>query len=154
MSVASWNSLLRGEGCPFEVPRPESSEHWDKVASLSVSSLYLHRVQTYRGYCVLVFDPRHATLLPELSREEREAFVADLCRAQEAIERAVRPDHFNVESLGNQIPHLHWHIVPRFKNDPRWGLPIWMNTEAEMPRVYLSDTERVELLKAIRGHLS
>jgi diadenosine tetraphosphate (Ap4A) HIT family hydrolase len=33
------------------------------------------------------------------------------------------PDHMNVESLGNVMPHLHWHIFPRCKNDGRWGAP-------------------------------
>ena len=38
---------------------------------------------------------------------ERIAFVNDLCRAQDAVRRVVKPDHFNLECLGNEVPHLH-----------------------------------------------
>jgi hypothetical protein len=51
---------------------PQSAE-WSEVAKLAVSTLYLHKVQTYRGYAILVFDPRHATRLSELTAEERQA---------------------------------------------------------------------------------
>jgi diadenosine tetraphosphate (Ap4A) HIT family hydrolase len=148
-----WESLLRGEQCPFDVPRSDSNEHWDKVGSLSVSTLYLHKIQTYRGYSLLVLD-RHATRLDELREAERSAFMADLNRAQEALRKVVRPDHMNLESLGNAIPHLHWHIIPRYKGDPRWGLPIWMATEAEMPQVRLAEQEREVLLGELRDSLA
>ena len=36
-----------------------------------------------------------------------------------------KPDHINIASLGNVMPHLHWHIIPRYRADPRWGGPIW-----------------------------
>ena len=42
-----------------------------------------------------------------------------------AIVAVCKPDHMNVESLGNVMPHLHWHVIPRYKRDGRWGQPIW-----------------------------
>jgi diadenosine tetraphosphate (Ap4A) HIT family hydrolase len=130
-ALHAWEALKAGNGCPFDGERSENNEHWDKIARLGVSTLYLHRIQTYRGYCVLVFDPRHVTSLGELNEPERNAFISDVCRAQEGVRRVLHPDHFNVECLGNQVPHLHWHIIPRYKNDGRWGLPIWTTTETD-----------------------
>jgi diadenosine tetraphosphate (Ap4A) HIT family hydrolase len=132
--------------CPLDAPRPSSNEHWDLVAALSVSSLYLAKNQTYRGHCQLMFDSRHATRLDQLSAEEWRAFSDDLFKAQAAVMRAVRPDHINIESLGNVVPHLHWHIVPRYKDDLRWGSPIWLTSLADMIDTPLLPGDRDALL--------
>jgi diadenosine tetraphosphate (Ap4A) HIT family hydrolase len=153
MDNQRWEALRRGEGCPLDAPRPASNEHWDFVAALGVSSLYLDKNQTYRGHCQLLFDPRHAARPDQLSAAEWSAWCADLFVAQQAIVRTVRPDHINVASLGNVVPHLHWHIVPRFKNDPRWGAPIWLTDLADMIQTRLPDEERGRLIDEIRSAL-
>src|SRR4029077_16167465 len=149
----AWQKLKTGEGCPFDGARSDTNEHWDKIAKLSVSTLYLHKIQTYRGYSVLVFDPRHVTTLTELSESESAAFFSDLRRAQKGIQSVLKPDHFNVECLGNQIPHLHWHLIPRYKSDGRWGLPIWMTSELELPRVALGSAVRAALIVDLKNAL-
>src|SRR4051812_4069123 len=100
--------------CPFDAPRPASNEHWDFIGALSTSSLYLSKNQTYRGYSLLVFDARHVERIDQLSAAEWSAFASDLHVANRAISDVMRPDHMNVEQLGNVIAHLHWHIVPRY----------------------------------------
>jgi diadenosine tetraphosphate (Ap4A) HIT family hydrolase len=119
------------------------------VAPLSVASLYLSRNQTYRGHCLLILE-RHATRLDELSVAEWSAFSTDLHRSVGAITGTVRPDHINVASLGNLVPHLHWHIVPRYRSDPRWGAPIW---STDMPDTRLTAAEQRELIKDLRAAL-
>ncbi len=47
---AQWDQLVRGVNCPFDAPRADSNDHWDLVAHLGVSSLYLSKNQTYRGH--------------------------------------------------------------------------------------------------------
>jgi diadenosine tetraphosphate (Ap4A) HIT family hydrolase len=56
----------------------------------------------------------------------------------------------NIASLGNVVPHLHWHIIPRYRGDPRWGDPIWPTDLATMPNVRLPEPEFHALLKEIR----
>jgi diadenosine tetraphosphate (Ap4A) HIT family hydrolase len=34
-------------------------------------------------------------------------------------------DKMNLASLGNQTPHVHWHVVPRFRDDRHFPGPIW-----------------------------
>ena len=137
--------------CPMDAPRAASNDHWDLVASLSVSSLYLAANQTYRGHCQLIFDPRHATSPSQLSPEEWAAYCADLFVAQRAIVGVVTPDHLNVELLGNVVPHLHWHIIPRYLTDPRWGQPIWTTPLSAMPDTRLEESDRQQLLAALRN---
>ena len=103
MDDTTWDQFAQGIGCPLDAPRPTSNEHWEFVAQLSVSSLYLSTNQTYRGHCQLIFDPRHVARLDELSADEWNAMSIDLRRVQIAILRTVNADHVNVESLGNIV---------------------------------------------------
>lgn len=81
--------------------------------------------QFYRGYCVLVAR-RHATELSQLVDVERRAFLDELCQLARAIETAFRPHKLNYELLGNQVPHLHWHVFPRYAEDPEALQPVWI----------------------------
>jgi diadenosine tetraphosphate (Ap4A) HIT family hydrolase len=147
---SSWQKLVSGAGCEMDAPRPASSEHADLVAPLSVSSLYLAKNQTYRGQCVLIFDLRHAARPDQLTALEWTGFCADLYVAQNAVVGVAQPDHINVESLGNVVPHLHWHIIPRYVGDPRWGMPIWTTPLSAMPDTRLEPNDRETLLRQLR----
>jgi diadenosine tetraphosphate (Ap4A) HIT family hydrolase len=153
MDKTAWQTLVDGAGCQMDAPRPDSNTYWDLVAPLSVSSLYLSKNQTYRGQCSLIFDLRHAARPDELTSAEWAAFCADLFIAQRAVVTATRPDHVNVESLGNVVPHLHWHIIPRYVGDPRWGMPIWTTPLSAMPDTRLDASDRETLLRQLREAL-
>ena len=134
----SWDELAEGKNCPFDAPLTEDNEHAHFVRKLSVSTLYLQRNQPYSGHCVLIYDMNHRIRMDQLTRDEWLAYAADLHVSESAIYKALRPDHINVGSYGNMVPHLHWHIVPRYKDDGRWGAPIWTTIPAEMPSKMLS----------------
>jgi diadenosine tetraphosphate (Ap4A) HIT family hydrolase len=140
--------------CPFDAPREAHNEHWSFVDALSISSLYLSTNQTYRGYSLLVFDARHVERIDALSAAEWRAFAADLHVASRAISAALQPDHMNVEQLGNAIAHLHWHLVPRYRTDPRWGGPIWTTNQADMTVTRLAPGEQQMLVEKIRAALA
>lgn len=154
MTTASWETLAAGHGCPFDAPRAEHTEHWDLVARLTVSSWYLPHNQTYRGHGILVFDPRHVTRLDQLTSIEWQSYASDLHRVARAIVGVCNPDHLNVESLGNVMPHLHWHVIPRYKNDGRWRQPIWAQDVGAQPERQLAADDRARLLGELRATLS
>lgn len=149
----NWDDLAAGRGCPFDAPRSERNDHWDSVAQLSVSTLCLLKNQAYRGRCILIFDPRHVVRLDQLGGDEWSGFINDLQRSIEAIVSVCEPDHLNVATEGNVIPHLHWHIVPRYRSDPRWGKPIATTTIEEMAHETLPDDEHEAVIAAIRSRL-
>ena len=154
MKDARWHRWAEGKECPFDMPRPESNEYWDFIVSLTVSSLYLSTNQTYRGHCLLILDLQHAIRPDQLSSDEWQAFCADLHLAETAIMRVLQPDHINVAILGNVVPHLHWLIVPRYRNDPRWEGPIWTTTLAEIPVTPMASDERAGLIQRLRTAIS
>jgi diadenosine tetraphosphate (Ap4A) HIT family hydrolase len=91
--------------------------------------------------------------LENLTADEFVAFLDDVRRAGRAIAQVCRPDLMNYASLGNVMPHLHVHLVPRYRTDPRWGGPIYTTKLADMPVTRLTETEYRHLVQAIRTEL-
>jgi diadenosine tetraphosphate (Ap4A) HIT family hydrolase len=150
----SWAEKVAGLGCPVCVPQPSADRDELEIARLRASTLYLKRDQRFRGYCILIFNLRHASDLTELHPDEYEAFMLDLRQATGAVRTALRPDHMNLECLGNVVPHLHWHLFPRYQGDPRWGKPVWAEWAPgafEGSRVVLPDGEYRSLVEIIRA---
>src|SRR4051794_16677029 len=81
------------------------------------SVVLLGKWQYYRGYCLLVAR-QHATELSQLAEAERRAYLDELCQLAHALELTFRPRKLNYELLGNQVAHLHWHLFPRYPDDP------------------------------------
>jgi diadenosine tetraphosphate (Ap4A) HIT family hydrolase len=149
-----WNEKASGHDCPFERTDSAALENFHLVAPLSASTLYLERNQCYRGYCVLIYKRRHVARVDQLTADEWLELAGDLHRAHSAIWQACAPEHMNVASLGNVVPHLHWHLIPRYVNDPRWGNPIWPTSVSDMPRVTLAEEEYREIADRIRAALT
>jgi len=119
------------------------------VADLSVSVAALCPDQAVRGRCLVTLRD-HVTELFQLTPAMRTAFLEDVARVAEALFRTVAPVKINYALLGNVVPHMHWHIIPRFREDGLYPRPIWV---ADRPRVLLPAGERGELIAAIRSHL-
>lgn len=147
-----WRHRLAGADCAY--CQPPAPTHRLEVARLRISTLYLNRDQRFRGYCVLVYDGGHVTALEALPAEAYTAYGDDLRRALLALRAVVQPDHVNVECLGNRTPHLHWHLVPRFTQDARWGYPIWDGLPFEPRQVTLAEGEQIALREALRSQLA
>lgn len=150
-ALPSFDDMAKGKGCPFCAPRPDVNEFSFKVADMSASTLYLDREQIYRGYCILVFRRRHTTGIEQLAEEEYQSFMRDLHCASQAVAKTVKPDHMNYATLGNGIPHLHYHIIPRYKGDPKWGAPVWPTKDTQ--KIVLQEQEYMALAEEIRASL-
>ena len=121
------------------------------IADLQVSTAILNRNQICRGYTILYYNKTHVTELFQLTEEDRAAYMEDLNRVAIAIYDAYNPHKMNYELLGNVVPHMHWHIIPRRKSDPielHW--PIWGK---DYTKIKLSDDEYREIIGEIRTYL-
>ncbi len=78
----------------------------------------------YPGYCRIVWQ-RHMAEMTDLDAAERRHLMAVVFAAETALRIAVRPDKVNLASLGNVVPHLHWHVVPRWRNDRHFPNAVW-----------------------------
>jgi diadenosine tetraphosphate (Ap4A) HIT family hydrolase len=109
---------------------------WDDDADLRItelehSYLVLNRDQFFPGY-TLLFTKQHATELFQLDRTVRSGLMEEVSRAAEALFRVFQPDKINYELLGNMVPHIHWHLVPRHSSEPLWPRPIWSEPHEEL----------------------
>src|SRR5947207_10622397 len=78
----------------------------------------------YPGFCRVILN-RHAREMTDLAPAERDALMAVVYAVEEAVRETMRPDKMNMASLGNMTPHVHWHVVPRFRDDRHFPDPVW-----------------------------
>ena len=129
------------------------------ICQLPNSTVLLGPWQFYQGYCVLV-SRVHATELSQLPAPERAAFLEEMCTVARAIEEAFQPHKLNCELLGNQVPHLHWHLFPRYRTDPEALKPVWLaldradRDESERRRLQTGILPGGEIAAKLRARLS
>jgi len=89
-----------------------------------VSDAYLQRAAIQRGYTVVIWRGRHVAEPTELEGDEASAYWLEVLRVGRALEAHLQPVKMNYDLLGNSLPHLHTHVLPRFADDPRPGWPF------------------------------
>lgn len=119
------------------------------IAELAVSTAALFPDQTFRGRCLVTLR-EHFTELFQLTPAMRNAFLEDVSRLAQAVFHALRPIKINYELLGNQVPHMHWHVIPRYREDGLYPKPVWVG---EPSPTNLPPAEQAALVAAIRRHL-
>ena len=114
-----WEALYSGEACPIcREGRPLGI-----VAELNATYLTSSPESPMRGYCCLVLK-RHAVELYELRADEAAALMKDMQRVAKVLQVITGAVKLNYEIHGNTIPHLHVHLLPRYKGDPFENRPI------------------------------
>lgn len=103
--------------------------------------------QQFRGYSLLLCKTPIADL-EDLDWETRLAFLRDVAICSEAVATVLRPHKMNVESLGNMVPHLHFHLFPRQTDESEPLKPVWVQKDEDAP---VLDGERDrKLIEALR----
>ncbi len=78
----------------------------------------------YPGFCRVILNA-HVRELTDLDPATLARVIAAVCAVEEAQRAVLAPEKINLASLGNQVPHLHWHVIPRDRNDAHFPQPIW-----------------------------
>lgn len=119
-----------------------------EICSLNVSTLFLFREQSYPGRCVVAYNG-HVNELFELPVDERNAFMADVCKVAETIQKEFSPAKINYGAYSDKLPHLHFHIVPKYTDGYTYGGTFEMNPQ----KVYFTDEEYTTLIERIKNAL-
>jgi diadenosine tetraphosphate (Ap4A) HIT family hydrolase len=122
----------------------------DRIREFETSIAYLHDDQYFPGWTLLVLK-RHATELWQLAPAERARLIEEVTEVSRALAEEFSSIKMNYELLGNQVGHVHWHLIPRVAGDPVPTMPVWVH---EHPRRTLSDAERDERIARIRRRLT
>lgn len=128
------------------------------IAALPRTFVVLGSNQGLPGWCVLILR-EHREHMAELPRKEQLAIFDEVARVAGAI-RAVyptsgansAPPRINYECLGNQVGHIHWHVIPRHAGDPDPRNAVWGISAAAL-RGTMSEGDRGALIARLRSAL-
>ena len=84
----------------------------------------VHNEANAPAFCRVIWQA-HVAEMADLAADERAEIMNAVYRVEAAMRQVFRPAKINLASLGNVVPHLHWHVIARFDNDANFPAPIW-----------------------------
>jgi diadenosine tetraphosphate (Ap4A) HIT family hydrolase len=119
-----------------------------KICELDTCKVYLFKEQSHRGR-IIAAHKKHVGDLTQLSAEERSAYFEEIAQLSRVLQNVFQPDKVNYGAYGDTGHHLHFHLVPKYKEAYEWGGVFAMNPK----EVFLTDEEYGELIKQIKKEL-
>ncbi len=107
--------------------------------------------RAFPGFCRVVWVA-HVAEMTSLDGADRRHLMNVVFAAEGALRALLRPDKINLASLGNVVPHLHWHVIPRWRDDSHFPAPIWAG--AQRPAALRRSLDNTDLAATITELLS
>ncbi len=82
------------------------------------------------GFCRVIWN-HHVAEMTDLSYGEREHLMTLVFAVEQAIRHVMKPDKINLAALGNMVPHIHWHVIPRYRDDAFFPGSAWSQRTQE-----------------------
>lgn len=123
---SDWEEVKSGSGCVLcRLAGVEEDDHGVRVMVGEYADGYLLRDGSIPGYCIAVCKLGHVTEPAEIEGDRQiGGYFAEVTRLGRAVARVFRPAKMNYSTLGNRVPHLHTHVVPRPDPDPAPNAPL------------------------------
>lgn len=119
---------MKKEGCSY-CNYGESLAKFGYLAfETEVSEVIVFKDQSHKGRMIVAYKKDHVAEIKDLSVKDREAFMKDVCDVANAIQKAFNPDRINYGAYGDTLGHLHFHLVPKYKDQFEWNGTFVMNT--------------------------
>lgn len=99
----------------------------------------------YPGFLRVILNT-HVKEMTDLPANDQQALMRVVFAAEAAMREVLAPDKINLASLGNVVPHLHWHVIPRFGDDPHFPNPVWGEKLRDTP--HAAPPDLIEALTA------
>jgi len=106
----------------------------------------------FAGFCRVVWN-EHVTEFSDLDETDRSHLMKIVAAVERSLRSMLSPHKMNIASLGNQTPHLHWHVIPRYRDDSHYPNAIWAAPQREARKRALADDFSARLRKAIESAL-
>lgn len=110
--------------CIFCTMLKQHEDDYTFIAKMKVGSLYLNKKQHYKGRCLYIMN-KHIDNFHEIEDSDLICCNREIKFIGNVLFNLFLPDLINYALLGNHIQHVHWHIIPRYETDGRWGEPPW-----------------------------
>jgi diadenosine tetraphosphate (Ap4A) HIT family hydrolase len=122
---SDWNERIAGTKCEMcSSPRVDSDQYGIRIYSTPEVDAILQRAKIQPGYTLVIWRGRHVVEPYELADSEAATYWREVLKVAKALADHYRPKKMNYETLGNTVPHLHTHLIPRFIEDPAPGQPF------------------------------
>ncbi len=107
------------------------------------------------GFCRVIWN-RHVSEMSQLSHGERDLLMHLVFAVEGAVRSVMCPNKINLAALGNQVPHIHWHVIPRFEDDAFFPGSAWSSRLRDTSDGILKirRQQALELPQAIRAAIT
>jgi diadenosine tetraphosphate (Ap4A) HIT family hydrolase len=150
---ADWDERKAGKDCPLCAALGQGDSSFSvAVRAGQFAEVFLERRTRLPGYCIVVWRLGHVAEPDELEPGQASGYWAEVVAVGRAVRERFGPVKVNYLTLGNTVPHLHTHVVPRYLDDPAPGGPIeWAQIHSADP-VPVADLHRQAAdLRALLG---
>jgi diadenosine tetraphosphate (Ap4A) HIT family hydrolase len=147
--MAKGDAAVTDPGCKACTGAWPLSDHF--ISDFGLSKAYLHDDQFFSGWTVVVFK-RHATELFHLAPTERIQLMEEVNLVAKVLAEVFHAKKMNYELLGNQLPHIHWHLVPRAAHDPAPLSPVWLVQHEARTLDTAALNDRIALIRSALKH--
>jgi diadenosine tetraphosphate (Ap4A) HIT family hydrolase len=108
----------------------------------------------FPGFCRVIWNA-HVAEMSDLDDAARARLMTAVNGVERALRRVLMPAKINLASLGNQVAHVHWHVIPRHSNDSRFPMPVWAPRQRTVSETLLSQrrAKATLLREAVRTEL-
>lgn len=134
-------SALRQAGCELCELAAPAAWQGEKFSVIVVDDA------NYPGFCRVILRD-HVREMSDLSNEDRLLVNEAVYQVELAVREVMQPLKVNVASLGNVVPHLHWHVIPRYADDAHFPAPVWAQAARQTDEAILA--QRRALLPALQ----
>ena len=134
-------SALRQPGCELCELAAPAAWQGEKFSVIIVDDAH------YPGFCRVILRD-HVREMSDLPNEDRLLVNEAIYQVELAVREVMQPLKVNVASLGNVVPHLHWHVIPRYADDAHFPAPVWAQAARQTDEAILA--QRRALLPALQ----
>ena len=144
MNAASQSTLPECELCRHDATA-------DIVIRTAAWRVVLVDDPAFPGFC-RVIRQAHAQEMTDLTPDQQSELMGVVWAVESVMRTVMRPDKINLASLGNMVPHVHWHVIPRYRDDSHFPNPVWGQTVRATDTAVLA--QRRALLPALRAAIN
>ena len=101
----------------------------------------------YPGFCRIIWRD-HVKEITDLNELDRMLMMDVMWQIEQVVRDVMQPEKINLASLGNMVPHLHWHVIPRHTDDAHFPAPVWAEAKrTPSPESLAARQEKLPLLR-------
>ena len=101
----------------------------------------------YPGFCRVIWRD-HVKEITDLNELDRMLMMDVMWQVEQVVRDVMQPEKINLASLGNMVPHLHWHVIPRYIDDAHFPAPVWAEvTRTPSPESLAARQEKLPMLR-------